>query len=517
MTSRLAPALVGLVYAVALGVVGSLLGTWTDEEYTLATTAHGVAYAVERALHYELQAPLYFAILALWRSVDGAVWFARLFSVLCAAGTFFAFVLVGRKLAPGKDPLPFAFLVACNPFVVYAAFDIRLYALSLLLCTLLCLACEAGFAGGRDVRARAWFVGLAIAGVYVQYFVGFLLVGLGAAVVVRRGALRAYLGCCALVLAAVAPLAVIAAGQVGGYRAPSPPVGALLRLVLVHPWLDILFPYERAWQVLPFARPLYAVLIAGALVAFAWSRPRPSPAALGWLAAAATVEGVYLALTLVLRLELQPFYFGPLFAPLVIAAYALFCSPRRQGVPGPRLAVLVSALLAAAMLATDYRYLAQPGDWRRVAAYLDASVGPSDVVAVFPPDGVAALERNYRGRATPYPRAESTVTYSVANISVQSVDQARTSLARLAAAARHIWFVTPPCSPQAPAYGCRFVQRALAERRAFAARRFYDNTVYELAGSARPPKKAGMSLRRGTTTSAGGSPESLMKTPIFTK
>ena len=119
----MAPVVAAIAYLSAGIWIASHFATWTDEEYTLATTAHGAAYAIRRAIDYELQAPLYFAVLAVWRLADPSVAFARLFSLLCAAAFFFALVAVGRRVAPSGNPLPFALLVATNPFVLKAAFD----------------------------------------------------------------------------------------------------------------------------------------------------------------------------------------------------------------------------------------------------------------------------------------------------------------------------------------------------------------------------------------------------------
>jgi len=60
------------VFVVA-AIVAAHLGTWTDEEYTLATTSRGPLYALEQALDYELQAPVYFVVEAIWREANSSL------------------------------------------------------------------------------------------------------------------------------------------------------------------------------------------------------------------------------------------------------------------------------------------------------------------------------------------------------------------------------------------------------------------------------------------------------------
>lgn len=504
--ARLRFALIALAYASIGAVLAALLGTWTDEEYTLATTAHGIPYAIERALNYELQAPLYFAVLAAWRSLDGSVWFARLFSVLCATAFLLVIARIGRRIAPKTDPLPFALLAALNPFVVYAAFDIRLYALALLLSAMLWLAFDAGFARGANTRARIAFVLLAIAAIYVQYFLGFMLIGFGCALLVlrRRRSLGAYLAYCTIVALAVLPLALEAKHQAGAYQAAAPPLLGLLRAALVHPWLDFVLPYDHVWDAVPYARLLYGLIVVATVALLVAGRPVLTRATIALLASAVAIELVYVALSAAVRLPLQPLYFVALYVPLASALYAAvndFAPGRRA--PAVALFAII-ATLSAAVLAAEYRHLAQPGDWKRVAAYLEENARPNDAVAVFPPDGLPALLRAYRDvpPAVPYPHAESNDVYSVASVSVRSASDALAGFEQLSA--HHvIWFVMPPCDANDPQYGCRYVQSTLAAHfQLLSQRAFYENDVYELSALVAPTRST--ESARKTRAQPGG-------------
>ena len=486
----------GLAY-LALGLwIASYLGTWTDEEYTLATTAHGIGNALSRARTYELQAPRYVGLLAAGRELSGSVWFARLFSLLCAGAFFFVLVRIGARIAPQRDPLPFAMVAALNPFVVIAALEIRLYALALLISGLLWLAFDAGYLNGSSARARLWFVLLAICGVYVQYFLAFMLIGFGCALLVlgRYRTLAVFVAHASIVALAAVPLGIVAHAQVGGYETAEPPRGALVRLTAVHPFLDFLFPYNEGWSHLGFRRSVYDAMALLCGFAVILARPPISRRLLALFAAAATIQLCYVALTGLLGLELNGRYFVALFVPVAAAAYGLYDAVRRG--PRPAFALAFAPVAALAILGSIARYgvPAQSGDWTRVAPYLEQSVGADAVIAIYPPDALPAFERQYRGKSpvVPFPRPASQLQYSVREVSVASTAEARAAFTKVA---RYpvIWFVdAEDCQADLPHYGCQYLHDVLnADYRTLERRSFFGSTVYELSrpGNTAPQAK----------------------------
>ena len=467
--------------------------TWTDEEYSLATTAHGVGYAISRAVNYELQAPLYFAILAAWRELDASVWFARLFSVLCATAFIFVLARIGSRVAPEFEPLPFALLAALNPFVVEAALEIRLYALALLLSGLMWLAFDAGFVSGVSRRARVAFVLLAICGIYIQYFLAFMLIGFGCALLVlaRRRVLGAYLAYAAVVALAAIPLAIAAHAQVAGYETGGgPPLWPLVSGV-AHRFLEFPFPRDFAWNAVRAERLAYWAVVGVTLIALAIARPKMSRELLALLASATAVQLTYVALAAVLGLQLDERYFIALFVPVAAASYGVFRAVRHGPRPELSWAFASSVVLTLLALFSQYRFLAQPGDWKRVAPYLESHAAPDDVIAIYPADGLPAFERQYRGSepAEPFPRPYSSERYSVRALSINSPAEARAAFAKLAGY-RHIWFVDgATCPPDDQEYGCSNLGPVLASGfQTLAQRSFYRNIVYELSrpGNAQP-------------------------------
>ena len=106
-----------LLFALPLAYV---LNVWQDEAYTLHTTSGTLAYAFHESIGFEQNAPLYFLLLTLWRHIDGSVFFLRLFSVLCCAGTIVLTPALARRYLPRIDPIFPTLAVACNPFFIWA-------------------------------------------------------------------------------------------------------------------------------------------------------------------------------------------------------------------------------------------------------------------------------------------------------------------------------------------------------------------------------------------------------------
>lgn len=486
----------GAAYFVVLALFATLLGTWTDEEYTLATTAHGVAFAWQRAIDYELQAPLYFAVVALWREINPSVWFARLFSIASATAFFFALIPIVRRVAPQRKPLWPALAIACNPFVVYMAFDIRLYASALLISALGWLAFDSGFRSGSSTRARVSFGILAVVALYTQYFLAFAFVGYGVVLIAtRRRALVPY----ALVLAAsgiaALPLLRIVRSQIGGSGETAASGLALLPRAL-HPWLNFILPYRYGWDAAHLRVPHIALVLI-VLLAIAYARPRLSAAFGSALACTATIELLFIAVVLAFQLDLDTRHYVVMFVPAMVTGYALIVALEEGR--RPRIARLVAGLYVAltlAVLFADHHQIAQSGDSKRVAAYLTAHAKRGAVVAVFPADAIPAYARQYHGdaRLVPFPKALSRAKYDLSTIDVDDEREALAALARLRAAPE-LWLVMlGSCDGEGLEYGCGYVLDAVHDgSRILSERHYFESRVFSLEVERSPDRAKAVS------------------------
>ncbi len=474
----------------ALAILGAILGTWWDEEYTLATTAHGAVYAYGRALSFELQAPLYFVLLALWRSIDSSVFFARLFSILCVAGVAFAAREIARRIRPGISPIPFVILTLANPFVVYAALEIRLYALALLLSAILWILFYDGYLTGSRPSARIWFVAVAIASIYVQYFLAFALVAGAVSLICARRyvALRSFIIACAVVGIAIAPTLWWAPGQAAAAylgAASIPSIFAHTVQPVVAFALPRSYDWFGSWRWLVYLH-LAAGLAAGAVSA-RFAVPRLERREWAILCVPLVMWSVFfLAATLLHIQYVLPRHFVGLFVPEFAALYVLVSRVAIDGRPKAAGAIaVVYALFAIATLVTTYRTLAKPGDWPRVGLYLSTHAQAGDRIAVFPARALPAFARSYHGPAEvrAFPRSENQQTYNEGSAGFMSASDAQAGLGRLVRGHR-VWLVIgEDCADADPADGCNYLESAVAQGFPIAGgATFYLNRVVELSG-----------------------------------
>ena len=82
-----------------------LLNIRFDEAFTLNTTLDGPVYAVKQALGFGQQAPLYFLLISLWRTIDPSIFFARMFSVLCFPLIVWTAAEVSKRYIKNLNPL----------------------------------------------------------------------------------------------------------------------------------------------------------------------------------------------------------------------------------------------------------------------------------------------------------------------------------------------------------------------------------------------------------------------------
>jgi hypothetical protein len=511
-----------------LGTFGFIIGTDPDEEYALASTAHGLVYAWHRAISFELQAPLWFGLMSLWRSLDASVAFARIFSVVCVAASCFALRAVAVRVRPDIPAWPFVMLVALNPFSIYAALEIRLYAAALLLSALAFVAFFDGFLAGEKRAARVWFVALSLVSIYVEYYLGFALIGGFAALLAMRrfAALRAYLVAGAIVAAGAIPALLLALSEAGSVRQTLGGTGGLPLRHLAEPAFQFALPFAYRWydeSILRVLLPLYKVGLGLLVLFLVLGRPRLSARDWGCVAFAFGTWLAFVAAYPLMHVSYeQPRHFVGLFVPEMAACYAVLCTlraPLRQictlGI------VLIYVACTTATLWTSYRYLSRPGDWRRLDAYVNAHAGKDDVVAVFAPDALPAFLRWYHGAApvVAFPRTPEPERYDPNEYMVKSDDEARRALAQIGNGKR-VWLVLyGQCDGEVTNYGCAHVAEAAAEvSPQTEPARFYDGEVAEVVPPPRQERKNdGRSLTRGVRIASGESPAARAKRPPLSK
>ncbi len=451
---------VNLVITLPLAAV---LNIWQDEAYTLQTTSRDLGYAFAQAIGFEQNAPLYFVAMTVWRHAGDGIFFLRLFSVLCIAATVLLIPGLARRYVPHVDGVLVAAVVACNPFVVWAAVELRVYALIVLLSALLLQTFFDAFMEENPGRwaaiAYAVCVGVAL---YTQYYLAFLVAAQGATLLFynRRAVLAFALAGAAGALAFVPMLAIVPA-QVQNFKSIfAPPsivqtcinlAGIGLRYVLPLPILH--------------AKNAYVVFVIVAVLALTVARPSlraigrsPIVATTGFALAFFAV-GTYLS-----GVHVLDRHAAALYVPATLTIFAVLATVRP---PNGRRAVLAwSAGVMALSLFTlvgNYRHLAKPGDWVRVAAYLRTHERPGEPIAVFEAENALPLAYYYGGpnRIVPIPHRVDFQRYDISRFVVENEAELQSTVP----AGRRLWLVTSgECASANVRFGCNRLEDFVARR-----------------------------------------------------
>ncbi len=210
--------IVFLLVAVHLAVALPLafyLNIWVDEASTLYATQHGFLTAFQTAAAEQKQAPMYFWIVSVWRSVNDSIFFARLFSIICSVFSIRLFAGLALRFLKPKAALVLTAFFALHPFLFWSSLEIRVYSLVILLTIILLrLFLIAFMDNGSSLPKRrlafpkVWFLFAAIISLYANYYLGFVIAGLFGTLIVsgKWRKVREYLAMMVIAVLAILPL-----------------------------------------------------------------------------------------------------------------------------------------------------------------------------------------------------------------------------------------------------------------------------------------------------------------------
>jgi len=463
------------------------LNLWQDEAYTLHTTGASLSYAFNAAIGFEQNAPLYFLIINLLRHFGDGVFFLRLFSVLCIAATVGLVPLLCRRYLPNSNATLVTAVVAFNPFIIYAAVDLRAYGLIVLLSALLLLTYHDAFLSeSPGVGPAAAYAFCVAAALYTQYYLAFLIAAQGITLLLfHRRAFWRFLLAGAIGAAAFAPMVAIVPGQVQnfkeGFAAPSLPHtltvlgGIIFRYVLPLPFAH--------------AKLAYAGLALAGAVALVILRPSLKSTGSGPIvvmtgcAAVLFAAGAYAG-----GVHILDRHAASLYVPATLSVFALIASLPAESRARVGLGWCVAVvLLSLASLGRTYASGANSGDWIRVTRYLEGNERPGEPIAVFEAENALPLQYYYRGpnRIVAIPEAVDYHRYDVTAFVVRSADQLESAMPRQA----RMWLVTAgACNSANIAFGCTTLERYVCEHyRVDSDVEFHGSRVRLLA--AKPPTR----------------------------
>lgn len=401
------------------------LNVWVDEASTLHTTQNGFFYALENAFSIERQAPLYFWFLSLWRDVGDSIFFARLFSIICSVLAIPAFSRLARKIAGERSAVFMTAFFSFHPYLIWASLEVRLYSFVILISILildlffdLFLQSEKSEKIESHRRKEILFVAASAVALYTNYYLGFLLVGCFAALLVLRKwrAAKKYLFLMFAVGLIFLPLFLAMMSQLASNASAfqiEKNVADGLRLFWNY-FLSFVLPTEifpvsttesttisvvRLWIV--------RLLILAAIFLLIKKRKLFDEKILAF----ASVCAVIVAFLLAAYFALGPIYvairhaaivFAPVLFFILAVATAILADDKTEKKSSAKNFVLV---LPAVLLVPFFIYsiyslyptFSKRGDWAQVASFIEANEKPSQPIIIFPNYDALALPVYYKG------------------------------------------------------------------------------------------------------------------------
>jgi hypothetical protein len=272
----------------------------------------------------------------------------------------------------------------------------------LFLSSLLLLLLHDGFLR-PDTRSRSrWLYALvSVAALYTQYYLGFLLVANAAGLLAARRwrPLAQYLGIMLGVGLAFAPMAAVVLSQVSEHTGTlindATPVNALLSISYIAQEMVVPIYGFRSLRWLALVAPI----LAAAGLILIWCRSRVGPRELALWATLAVAASMYAAAILISGIDLVTIrHCVGLFVVLnlvSLSVIALLDPARRRWA----LSVWILLVLCISGFELDRmnRPLANSGDWRRVAAFIQEREQEGQPILVFPADEALPFELHYSG------------------------------------------------------------------------------------------------------------------------
>ncbi len=406
--------LIGTTFVIATAWLASVLNLWVDEAYTLWTISGDLGDALSRTLDFSHLPPLYFVLMYLWSIGWDSLLLDRLLSILCVAGALVAAWALSRRAFPRLQPALLPLVLATHPLAIWAAVELRLYALTILLSTLLLLLYERIYWSEKPRRLHhdLLLIGVATASLYTQFFLGYLLAGLGAALVAtgrRRGAAR-YLASMTAVAVLCIPMFVLTSRQLGDriHDVDEPPsVSRQVRLaaerIEAYAFPVQVAIFEQGWSEdrIRVATRATRGLVALAIMTLLLSvRRQPSRLLSARNVAWATVVAVYAGF-FVLTISfggismVSPRHTIALLVPVLAGTLAWFDAAPRRYLVHAVVAFMVAGNLAASFL--RFQPLAKRCDCERVASWIEEREGPGEPILVFFAEDALALRHHYQG------------------------------------------------------------------------------------------------------------------------
>lgn len=402
-----------LIIAVPLAY---FLNIWVDEASSLYTTERGFFFAIQNALTDEKQAPLYFWLLSLWRSVNGSILFARLLSIIFSLLAIKFFFDLAKRFFDEKAAVLVAAFFALHPYLFWASLEIRVYSLVIFLSVWWLNLFFDIFFQREDAKTQKHndflFVLLSVVAIYTNYYLGFLFVGGFVALLVLRKWREAkkYFLQMLIVGAFILPLVWAIKSQFAvntkAFQEEKQVIVAL-KIFWNHFMTFVLpteiYPSDEVTQISSVRNWLIRGVIL--MIAFFAIRKRREIFNERTLVFAVFSAAIF-AFLLTAYLLLGEVYIGirhlaVVFVPVILSVSLVVIPllPRKSRI---FLTIFYLSLFAYSLYAL-YPNLAKRGDWARVGEFIAQNERPNQPIIVFTTFDALALPYHYKGKNKIFP------------------------------------------------------------------------------------------------------------------
>ena len=432
-----------LALAIYLGVV---LNIWADEACSIATTGGSLVHAVHQAVQFEWQPPGYFVVLWLWRQCHASILWARLLSTLCTALTIPLFFIIARRIANERQLWPYlaTLVLAFHPYTIFAAVEIRLYAMGILLSVSQFDLFWRTYIEGQK-SWRWWYLVVAILSLYVNILLGLTLAAQNIVLWISARSKEARQNFCMLAIAGSAylPMFLLQLRSVKGKDIPGEALGFFKSFSFVAGSVVYdLGPIPRIESTLALRTVLSIVLIAivAWIIRLYYREITPKQrVAWSYLATTAILLAVFLVAT---KLRANPRYTYPVLVASLLAWGQLSDPIRRQSIV---VAIWsISLVFCIGTLVHDYRPLCKTGDWIRVTRFLESREEANQPIVVFISEVDTILRNYYRGPNlfVPVPGPQRMDRYRFADFDIPNDQAVQALLDPLLEQVDIFWLVT---------------------------------------------------------------------------
>jgi hypothetical protein len=430
--------------------LAAFLNIYIDEAYSLNTSGKDLQYALQQSINFELQPPAYFVLLNLWLQINNSIFFARLFSIFCVIALIFVSYKMSNKLLKGIAPIWFMAAVALNPFIIWAAVEIRAFAFVILTSALLLDSFTDGYLADLfQKRARFNYVALAIVALYTQYYLGLVLVANALTLVAWRRWRTLFIYCTHMAIVAISFIPMIHI-MVHKVSAISTEVsrGNLLNGL----WTAV---NNSSYYIFPFSKPelanfrIFLICLLISFSVFSFIRYRR-------LININSINYGIILIALFLLFSFMGYVAGIdsislrhtalLFIPTMLFVFSIFqtLSTKRKYFKLVTIWAFFVFLLYSGSLLNSAKNLSKPGDWQRVATYIMSNEKNNQPILLFPSEVAISFSHHYSGlnQLVPLPKTEDFRAYDMREFVLRSKEDISEAIASLKTDPNGVWVVT---------------------------------------------------------------------------